>query len=177
MSFNVCSDGITKASYSSGNVNIITDPFGNVYAATTKSDSGDVDGFYYSALRDVIVGKRNYSAYNMPKIEEVIIQDPAVVVKWSDNTLTVGRAMDGEEFNPEVGFAMAISRKYFENLYNIAFPRSVFKSYIKNAKVIKPKKVKNKKNTVVDDKDEKKDEKDSENGELKVIDLSQATIL
>ena len=69
---------------------------------------------------------------NVPVITRCIINDPAVVVFWSDGTKTVGKCMDNDEFNPEIGLAMAISRKYYE-LIGFPNPRSAFKNQLKTA--------------------------------------------
>ena len=68
----------------------------------------------------------------IPVITRVIINNPGVVVFWSDGTKTVGKCMDKDEFNPEIGLSMAISRKYYE-LLGFPNPRSAFKNQLKNA--------------------------------------------
>lgn len=74
----------------------------------------------------------NHMIKNVPVITRCIINDPAVVVFWSDGTKTVGKCMGDDEFNPEIGLAMAISRKYYE-LIGFPNPRSAFKNQLKNA--------------------------------------------
>lgn len=74
----------------------------------------------------------NHMIKNVPVITRCIINDPAVVVFWSDGTKTVGKCMGDDEFNPEIGLAMAISRKYYE-LIGFPSPRSAFKNQLKNA--------------------------------------------
>lgn len=51
---------------------------------------------------------------NNPQIENVIFNDPATIVFWSDGTKTVVKAHD-EDFDPEKGLAMAISKKMLGN--------------------------------------------------------------
>lgn len=53
----------------------------------------------------------------VPKIKNVIMNDPAVIVMWEDGTKTVVKAK-GEEFDPEKGLAMAISKKAFGNKHS-----------------------------------------------------------
>ena len=72
--------------------------------------------------------RKNY----MPYIRKVIINDPSVVVVWSDGSKTVAKCMDGEVFNPEIGLAMAISKKYYINTGSPQ-PRAAFKNELKNA--------------------------------------------
>ena len=47
-------------------------------------------------------------------IKNVIYNDPATIVFWSDGTKTVVKAKD-EPFDPEKGLAMAIAKKHFGN--------------------------------------------------------------
>lgn len=48
------------------------------------------------------------------EISDVIFNDPATIVFWVDGTKTVVKAVD-EEFDPEKGLAMAISKKALDN--------------------------------------------------------------
>lgn len=50
-----------------------------------------------------------------PQIKNVIFNDPATIVFWSDGTKTVVKTQDGEMFDPEKGLAMAISKKALGN--------------------------------------------------------------
>lgn len=52
-----------------------------------------------------------------PKIKKVIFNPPATVVLWKDGTKTVVKAQD-EDFDPEKGLAMAISKKALGNQGN-----------------------------------------------------------
>lgn len=52
------------------------------------------------------------------KIKNVIFNDPATIVFWTDGTKTVVKCQDGDEFNPETGLAMAISKKALGNKGN-----------------------------------------------------------
>lgn len=45
------------------------------------------------------------------EISKVIFNEPATIVIWADGTKTVVKAQDGEEFDPEKGMAMAISKR------------------------------------------------------------------
>lgn len=68
----------------------------------------------------------------IPSIDRVIINDPAVIIFWSDGSKTTGKCMENDTFNPEVGFAMAISKKYFE-IAGYDNPRAEFKNQLKKA--------------------------------------------
>lgn len=54
---------------------------------------------------------------NTPAIQKVIFNNPATIVIWSDGTKTVVKA-EHEEFDPEKGLAMAISKKALGNKGN-----------------------------------------------------------
>lgn len=51
------------------------------------------------------------------KIKKVIFNNPATIVFWADNTKTVVKC-NGEDFDPEKGLAMAISKKALGNQGN-----------------------------------------------------------
>lgn len=61
-------------------------------------------------------------------IDNVIFNPPATIVFWSDDTKTVVKAQD-EDFDPEKGLAMAISKKVMGNSgnYNNLFKKWVSK--------------------------------------------------
>ena len=52
------------------------------------------------------------------KISNVIFNDPATIVFWSDGTKTVVKCQDDDIFDPEKGLAMAISKKALGNKGN-----------------------------------------------------------
>lgn len=57
----------------------------------------------------------------IPKIKDVIYNDPATIVFWEDGTKTVVKCKN-EKFDPEKGLAMAFSKKMLGNkgnYYNI----------------------------------------------------------
>lgn len=61
-------------------------------------------------------------------IKDVIFNPPATIVFWTDNTKTVVKA-DGENYDPEKGIAMAISKKMLgDNKYEYY---NVFKHWLK----------------------------------------------
>jgi len=55
---------------------------------------------------------------DLPKIKDVIFNDPATIVFWSDNTKTVVKCQNDDVFDPEKGLAMAISKKALGNKGN-----------------------------------------------------------
>lgn len=67
-------------------------------------------------------------------IKDVIFRDPATIIFWEDGTKTVVKTQDGEEYDKEKGFAMAVCKKVFGNerdYYN------VFKRWMRKGKEVK----------------------------------------
>lgn len=58
------------------------------------------------------------STRSVPAIEKVIFNDPATIIFWKDGTKTVVKCSENDEFSPEVGMAMAISKKALGNKGN-----------------------------------------------------------
>ena len=56
--------------------------------------------------------------WEMPKIKNVIFNDPATIVFWADGTKTVVKCQDDDIFDPEKGLAMAITKKSLGNKGN-----------------------------------------------------------
>ena len=83
-------------------------------------------GLYCAMERSPIVAlnsKYGASSMNMHNegglsIENVIFNDPATIVFWSDGTKTVVKAQSGDTFDPEKGLAMAISKRVYGNSGN-----------------------------------------------------------
>lgn len=70
----------------------------------------------------------------IPEIKDVIFNPPATIVFWADGTKTVVQCQGDDEFDPEKGLAMAISKKMLGNKYEYYH---VFKHWLK--KYEKPK--------------------------------------
>lgn len=51
----------------------------------------------------------------MPEIEKVVYSEPATVIYWKDKTRTVVKCQNGDVFNPELGFLLAVCKKAFGN--------------------------------------------------------------
>lgn len=52
------------------------------------------------------------SMWKRTKIKNVIFNDPATIVLWSDGTKTVVKCGENDIYDPEKGLAMAVSKKY-----------------------------------------------------------------
>ena len=67
------------------------------------------------AARDFLNSIYGISSSHIPEIKNVIFNDPATIVFWEDETKTVVKCHDGDEFDPEKGLAMAIAKKAYGN--------------------------------------------------------------
>jgi len=65
------------------------------------------------AYRDMIERQSNDISI-VPEIQNVIFKEPATIVFWADGTKTVVKAVY-DEFDPEKGLAMAITKKALGN--------------------------------------------------------------
>ena len=54
----------------------------------------------------------------LPEIADVIFSGPATIVQWKDGTKTVVKCSEGENFDPEKGLVMAITKKALGNRGN-----------------------------------------------------------
>lgn len=52
------------------------------------------------------------SMWKRTKIKNVIFNDPATIVFWSDETKTVVKCGENDIYDPEKGLAMAVAKKY-----------------------------------------------------------------
>ena len=66
----------------------------------------------------------------IPKIKDVIYNDPATIVFWEDGTKTVVKCKN-EKFDPEKGLAMAFSKKILGNKGNYY---NIFKKWLPDEK-------------------------------------------
>lgn len=57
-------------------------------------------------------------ANSISEVKKVIFNDPATIVYWKDGTKTVVKCQDGDDFDPEKGFAMAFLKKCWGNKGN-----------------------------------------------------------
>ena len=71
---------------------------------------------YYE--KSAAISSKNSKPNAIPAIKNVIFNDPATIVFWSDDTKTVVKAQPGDKFDPEKGLAMAISKKVLGNKGN-----------------------------------------------------------
>ena len=74
------------------------------------------------------IGIRITKEYINPcdEIKNVIFNPPATIVFWEDGSKTVVKTQNGEEFDPEKGFSMAIAKKHFGNKGNYEVDGEVY---------------------------------------------------
>lgn len=66
-------------------------------------------------LSEYISSTYRSEAFNIASsIKDVMYKDPATIIFWKDGTKSVV-VCDGEEYDPEKGFAMAVCKKAFGN--------------------------------------------------------------
>ena len=68
--------------------------------------------------RNILNSTYGIGSLCIPEIKNVIFNDPATIVFWEDGTKTVVKCQDGDEFDPEKGFTMAIVKKAYGNKGN-----------------------------------------------------------
>ena len=89
-------------------------------------------GTYSSIYNRIASDNGSYIKVPSPKqkamnsIANVIFNNPATIVFWSDGTKTVVKCDERDEFDPEKGLAMAICKKYFGG----GFYNNIFKKWI-----------------------------------------------
>lgn len=119
---------VEKINYISGDNSILVRSIGE-YPFTTRTtfavDSRDfeivchkehaIDALSYCVNDDL--STQSFFLHFMPNIKDVIINPPATIVIWEDDTKTVVKCGEGETFDPEKGLAMAISKKVLGNKY------------------------------------------------------------
>jgi hypothetical protein len=98
----------------------------------------DIESMHPSTIQPISVDFTCDEDKNMPDIQQIIYNGTHTVVKWSDGKTTVVNCREGDEFNKEVGLAMAIARKYFERV-SVDTPRAEFLHAVENARTIEPK--------------------------------------
>lgn len=89
-----------------------------------KKDTPKIPYYQFCNGNCINVNGKTYA----PEIKDVIFNPPATIVKWADGTKTVVKANGGDAYDPEVGLAMAISKKMYGNNYSYY---NVFKKWLK----------------------------------------------
>lgn len=77
-----------------------------------------IDDITYTNEKEMWPKMNPYINNGLPKIKNVIFNDPATIVFWSDGSKTVVKCQDDDWYDPEKGLAMAISKKALGNKGN-----------------------------------------------------------
>lgn len=82
--------------------------------------------------------KTEYNTKTLPRIKDVIFNDPETIVFWEDGIKTVVKTMEGDEFDPHTGLAQAISKKALGDDYKKEFKKwtKTFKGTRKHRKIL-----------------------------------------
>lgn len=80
-----------------------------------------------ATYKEVLDFLEDFEQHNMV-IKKVIFNDPATIVIWADGTKTIVKS-DNEQYDPEKGLAMAISKKALGNKGNYY---ETFKKWLPN---------------------------------------------
>lgn len=67
----------------------------------------------YTHLANSLFNLKPKNMY-LPKIKNVVISEPYTTIMWKDGSKTQVKCMDGDQFNPEHGLAMAVLKKLME---------------------------------------------------------------
>lgn len=74
---------------------------------------------------------KDQNGCGLPEIRKVIFNNPATVILWKDGTKTVVKCGEGDKYDPEKGFAMAIAKKALGNKGNYY---SIFREFVPEKK-------------------------------------------
>lgn len=78
-----------------------------------------------------IAQQPSHHGFGMPRITKIYYNEPHTTVKWSDGSITVVGCAEGETFSKELGLAVAIAKKYYEDLGS-SYPRAALKRAAEN---------------------------------------------
>lgn len=108
---------------SQARVRLAKEMLNEIYGMPKKEKKKEKENMNYYIDTDIAV---TYAAYDhmytrktprqkaLDKIKNIMFNDPATIVFWSDGTKTVVKAKN-EPYDPEKGLAMAIAKKFFDN--------------------------------------------------------------
>lgn len=84
---------------------------GDVYDSMTDAQQKVCQYMIAEALKNAI------RSFTPDSIKNVIYNDPATIIFWSDGTKTIVKCMEDEEYDPEKGFMAAVTKKAFGDKY------------------------------------------------------------
>lgn len=83
-----------------------------------KATMVSYDELYKSAKRVLSMQHLFTNGHLKELIDKVIFNEPATIILWFDGSKTVVMCGEGDEFDREKGFAMAVCKKMFGNKGN-----------------------------------------------------------
>ena len=123
-------DGSNIPDYCGSWVEVMEKYVGEVYTVESNTALGG-KGYTFSGVPFVwdgrgleLVSESNNSV--LPKITNVIFNNPATIVFWEDDTKTVVKCQKGDKYDKEHGLAVAIAKKALGNKGNF---NEVFKKW------------------------------------------------
>lgn len=101
----------------------LVDKLNQIASSSSNRLQGNItDGYSYISYNDIKTVDELYKRYtkqkSMNKIKNVIFNNPATIVFWSDGSKTVVKCGEGDTFDPEKGLAMALAKKFLGNKGN-----------------------------------------------------------
>ena len=106
-------DGSDAISYEGGWVDTMNRFIDNEYrvcevinSRKVRLDTGDYS-FYVFDTRYLVKVSSATDSWSHNLVKKVIINEPATIIIWGDNSKTVVKCMESETFDPEKGIAMA----------------------------------------------------------------------
>ena len=106
-----------------GNYYLTEDQYGGAKKYFKTKINSPKTSTTYATPSDIFVNK-GFDFYNI-KIKRIIFNPPATVIIWGDNTKTVVKCSEDDEFNPEIGVAMCYMKKIYGSRH--AFSKMVEK--------------------------------------------------
>lgn len=127
----LCADGVAR----SGMIQNIERIPGENPVVTVELIGKDEENLYH--------GDDPHELFKRPQctIKNVIFNDPATVVFWSDGSKTVVKCQPNDVYDKETGLAMCIAKKFFGNKSNF---NDVFTKWIPEEKKISVKEMRDK---------------------------------
>lgn len=91
------------------------------YESVTSTTTPTQPKAFQSGMFDVKDKGADLTAYYQVYIKEVLYNNPATIVFWSDNTKTVAKCAEGDTYSAETGLVICILKKLVGSakLYNI----------------------------------------------------------
>ncbi len=112
-------DGSDAVSYAGGWVNVMNDFVGHEYCVCEIIDNQKVrltdTRNYVFDTRYLVKVSSATDSWSSDLVKKVIVNAPATIIIWGDNSKTVVKCMEGETFDPEKGIAMAFMKHIMFN--------------------------------------------------------------